>query len=429
MSRLTPSHISSVLQHAVNSDLINDSNPWAIFHNLDMFRENLRLVRDSFPSNSLHTLAIKANPLLELLRIALEEKFGLEAASFEETRLAISAGCPPEKIFFDSPAKTKVELMQALKLGVSISADNFEELDRINQLISPECTSKIGLRINPEVGAGRIRQTSVATSNSKFGVLINSNFNKIIAVFEQFPWLTGVHFHVGSQGCDLSLLLAAARRIADLLDAISDRLGEKRIKWINIGGGIPASYQDDTVVPEFHDYAQGLKKITPGLFFNKKLLISEFGRAIQANCGWAASRVEYVKETSDSVLAIVHFGADFLMRTIYAHQDWPHEFLLCTADGALKNAPAIQTTIAGPLCFAGDLPGRCVKLPEPEVNDLAVVRDTGAYTLSMWSRHCNRAIPLIIGYSQEKEKYRFDVLHQREQIEDIINQWNNKSQN
>lgn len=427
MSRLKPSQISNVLQHALKLDLINDSNPWIVFHDLDMFRENLRLIKKSFPENSLHTLAIKANPLLALLRIATNEHFGLEAASFEEVKIGIAANCPPENIFFDSPAKTKLELAETLNLGVSISVDNFEELDRIKQLIASGCTSRIGLRINPEVGAGRIDQTSVATSNSKFGITINSNFTKIITAFKTLPWLTGLHFHVGSQGCDLSLLLTAGKRIADLLEAISEHLGDERIKWINIGGGIPAPYKDNFIVPGFDEYAQGLKKDAPSLFFNKRLLISEFGRCIQANCGWAVSRIEYTKKTQDSLLAIVHFGADFLMRAVYVHNIWPHEFLIYTANGMLKHTPPIQTTIAGPLCFAGDLPGRCVKLPEAMPNDLAVVRDTGAYTLSTWSRHCNRKIPMVIGYSQKNGRYHFDILHHREQIEDIIEQWNDKA--
>lgn len=424
MTRLSPQHIEDVLKHAVNVNLIDDQNPWIVFHNLDLYREKLRLICDVFPMNSLHTLAIKANPLLELLRIAVEEGFGLEAASFEEVQLALASGCSPERIFYDSPAKTKTELKQALKLGVSINADSFEELDRINQIIGPDFSSKVGLRINPEVGAGRISQTSVATSNSKFGEPLKGNSLAIINAFERFPWLSGLHFHVGSQGCDLELLLTAARRIGDLLESVSGSFGDERIKWVNIGGGIPASYRDDAGVIEFRDYVNALKEVQ-GIFSSRRLLVTEFGRAIQANCGWAVSRIEYVKQKPKAMLVVVHFGADFLMRAVYAHQDWAHEFLLCSKDGALKKGPTSQVTIAGPLCFAGDLPGQDVKLPKPNIYDLVVVRDTGAYTLSLWSRHCNRAIPMVIGYSQELSGFCFDILRHRERPVDLINQWAN----
>lgn len=425
--RLSPAHISEVLRHAVSGGLIDDLNPWIAFHNLDMFREKLRLVRAVFPANSLHTLAIKANPLLALLRIAVEEGFGLEAASFEEVQLALAAGCLPEWIFFDSPAKTRAELAEALRLGISINADNFEELERIGQLIGPNCSARTGLRINPEVGAGRIRQTSVATSSSKFGEPIAASA-EIISAFERFPWLTGLHLHVGSQGCDLELFLAAAARVVELIETISRHLGKERVRWINIGGGVPASYRDDASVLTFDDYGKALSGVR-GLFSSERLLVTEFGRAIQANCGWAASRIEYVKPKPEMTLAIVHFGADFLMRAVYARQDWAHEFLLCAPDGALKEGPLHEVTIAGPLCFAGDLPGQHIKLPEPKVYDLVVVRDTGGYTLSLWSRHCNRAIPIVIGYSRESEGLRFSVLRHRERAADIVNQWNDTSAN
>nr|WP_281720800.1 diaminopimelate decarboxylase [Nitrosomonas nitrosa] len=426
MTRLSPKHIEEVLKQAVNAKLISDQNPWIVFHNLDLYREKLRLIREAFPANSLHTLAIKANPLLELLRIAVEEEFGLEAASFEEVQLALASGCLPGRIFFDSPAKTKTELRQALRLGVSINADSFEELERINQIIESGFSSKVGLRINPEVGSGRISQTSVATINSKFGESLKENKRAIIKSFEHFPWLSGLHFHVGSQGCDLELLVAAAKRIADLLGLISENFGNERVKWINIGGGIPASYRDAAGVIEFRDYVSALKEVE-GIFSNRRLLVTEFGRAVQANCGWAVSQVEYIKKKPETVLAVVHYGADYLMRAVYAPQDWAHEFLLCSKDGTLKEGSARQVTIAGPLCFAGDLPGQHVMLPEPNISDLVVARDTGAYTLSLWSRHCNRAIPMVIGYSQDISEFNFDVLHYREKPIDLINQWGNNN--
>jgi diaminopimelate decarboxylase len=426
--RLSPDHISEVLRRAMSGGLIDDLNPWIAFHNLDMFREKLRLVRAVFPINSLHTLAIKANPLLALLRIAVEEGFGLEAASFEEVQLALAAGCLPERIFFDSPAKTRTELAEALRLGISINADNFEELERIGQLIESDCRARIGLRINPEVGAGRIKQTSVATSSSKFGEPIRANAARIVSTFERFPWLTGLHFHVGSQGCDLELFLAAAARVVDLIETISRHSGRERIRWINIGGGVPASYRDGMPILTFDDYVKALSSV-PGLFSSERLLVTEFGRAIQANCGWAASRIEYVKPKPETILTVVHFGADFLMRAVYAHQDWAHEFLLCSPNGTLKEGSLHEITIAGPLCFAGDLPGQHIKLPEPEVYDLVVVRDTGGYTLSLWSRHCNRAMPTVLGYSRESEGFRFSVLRERERTAEIVNQWNNTSSN
>ena len=71
-----------------------------------------------------------------------------------------------------------------------------------------------------------------------------------------------------------------------------------------------------------------------------------------------------------------------------------------------------------PLCFAGDVVGRGV-MPKAEPGDLVVIRDTGAYTLSMWSRHCSRAMPLALGW----DSGGFRTLRRRETVEDVVRLW------
>jgi diaminopimelate decarboxylase len=79
-------------------------------------------------------------------------------------------------------------------------------------------------------------------------------------------------------------------------------------------------------------------------------------------------------------------------------------------------------TIVGPLCFAGDIVGREIPLPPVEPGDWIVIRDVGAYTLSMWSRHCSRGIPAVIGYDpQGGESCR--VLRRAETPEDVVRFW------
>ena len=46
--------------------------------------------------------------------------------------------------------------------------------------------------------------------------------------------------------------------------------------------------------------------------------------------------------------------------------------------------------IVGPLCFAGDVLFESVKLPFLEEGNQIILFNTGANTISMWSRHCSR---------------------------------------
>ena len=81
---------------------------------------------------------------------------------------------------------------------------------------------------------------------------------------------------------------------------------------------------------------------------------------------------------------------------------WKHEFFVLDADGRPKQTEPAPLTLAGPLCFSGDIIARDVSLPSVEPGDWLVIRDTGAYTLGMWSRHCSRSIPTVVGFDPQK---------------------------
>jgi diaminopimelate decarboxylase len=88
----------------------------------------------------------------------------------------------------------------------------------------------------------------------------------------------------------------------------------------------------------------------------------------------------------------------------------------------LKTGSATRKySIAGPLCFAGDIVARGVKSPPIETGDFVLIHDTGAYTLSMWSRYNSRQIPRVVGYRNQGES--FEILKERETFEDLQRFW------
>lgn len=119
----------------------------------------------------LHAFAVKAAPLVPVLRLLAEAGLGCEVASPGELALARAAGVAPERMVLDSPAKTSRELREALALGIAVNADNRQELERIDALAGAgPPASPIGIRVNPQTGAGTIDALSTATATSKFGV-------------------------------------------------------------------------------------------------------------------------------------------------------------------------------------------------------------------------------------------------------------------
>lgn len=372
-----------------------------IVHDLARLRGRFEYLRHVFPEDALHTLAVKANPLPDVLRLAVESGLGLETASTGELALARAVGCPPQRVVFDSPAKTLAELRLAAENGLTINVNSASELERVQSVPGD---FPLGLRVNPVVAdENRESATMVATARSKFGIPIE----QADLLLQQYPGVSGLHVHVGSQVATADDLVEAARRVVELAGR------HPQIRWLDIGGGLPTRYRADDPGLDPHHYYQALLRVAPEI--GRYRLITEMGRALQANCGFAVSRVEYV--TKDR--AILHFGADLALRECYQPEAWYHEFQVFDREGRPKAGDEKAYDLFGPLCFSGDRLAKERMLPSLEEGDLVVMHDVGGYTTGMWSRYCSRLMPEVVGLDGDE----LQVLKKRETEEDLLRFW------
>ncbi len=427
LSRIPDERISKVFSQALQEHgLIDEDDTAIVFYDLSYLEERINNLIELFPKSALHAIAVKANPLIKILGKIKELGVGLESATLPELYLAEKAGFSPNKIVFDSPVKTVQELEYALKLGVHINTDSLSELERIDELLRKKpASSTIGVRINPQVGSGTILSTSVAGEYSKFGVPINEFRKELLKCFLKYDWLRGVHLHIGSQGCEVELLVKGIETILIFVNEVNEyliRSNKQKINVFDIGGGLPVSYHRDRYPVSMAQYKEELKLRFRELFSDDFKLITEFGRYIHANTGWVASRVEYVKREIKVNTAMIHVGADLFLRKCYKPDDWHHEITTVDRYGNIKSGKDKNNyVIAGPLCFAGDIIAKEIELPKVEENDYIIIHDTGAYTLSMWSRYNSRQIPKVVGYYEDGK--RFEILKDREEIKALWEFW------
>ena len=416
--------VDEVIKELVAKDAVGlDSQPVALCYDMDALKETLLALKAAYPPHFMHAIAIKSNPLPFLLKFAVEQGFGLECASIAEVVLALRQGCSPDRIMFDSPAKSKREISFALRHNVQVNADNFFELDRIVEARAKLrgegvfSTSHVGVRVNPLVGFGAIKALSVSDARSKFGIpLTDENRRSIVARFREYSWLDSVHIHVGSQGCSMEQHASGAAKLADFVGEIESVVGAGRIRVIDIGGGLPVNFGSEEVKPQYGDYSQILRHTAPALFTNPdRMIVTEYGRSVSAKAAWAVCAVEYVKESGDGLnIAVVQAGADLFMRTCYCPANFPlrvsghnqgdgkrlvaaaHAGNGHTANGHANGVKgnvrghvraAANVTIAGPLCFGGDKIAEELDLPALQEGDFVVVHDAGANTLSTFSRY------------------------------------------
>ncbi|MFK0217626.1 diaminopimelate decarboxylase [Streptomyces vinaceus] len=350
----------------------------------------------------LHAFAVKACPLVPVLRLLAEAGIGCEVAGPGELALARAAGVPAARTVLDSPAKTAAELREALALGVAVNADNLQELERLDALVGAgPVRSPIGVRINPQTGAGAIGALSTATATSKFGVALRDPGarDRLVRACLDRPWLTRLHVHSGSQGVPLALIAQGVRDLHELAEEINAAAGRRQIDTLDIGGGLPVNFASDEQAPTYAQYVGALREAVPALFDGGYGLVTEFGRSLLAKHGLVLARVEYTKSTGARPIALTHAGVQLATRTVYAPAQWPLRILPYDAKGAPKEGDPVAQDVAGPACFAGDLLATARELPPLAPGDLIGVPDTGAYFFTAHYGYNSLPRPAVHGFT------------------------------
>ena len=366
--------------------------------------QRLNLLTREFPQGTRHAVAIKTNPHKQILATILAHGFDLEAASIEEVELALGAGAEPQRIVFDSPVKTRAEIQQCASYsGMQVNANILSELQRYP--ISFSC--QLGLRINPGIDPGSPDMYAVSTDESKFGVPIAAQ-SMILSACLNYE-ITALHMHSGSQMRDLSLQLKAIRSLFELAEAIDTHRSSNgnhwRINTVNIGGGLPA--ESDPEQPVMRSYAAKIRELVKT--FPSRSLRTEFGQWTHRAAGHALTRVEYVGDAPVPNV-FVHLGADLFTRHIYKPAA-PLAITVLDHGGIEKSGLKQLYNIAGPLCFAGDYLARNIELPIIEEGDWLLISEVGANTYGLWSRHCTRTVPKVLGIDSQGSIQKWSDRH------------------
>ncbi|MFE3328208.1 diaminopimelate decarboxylase [Streptomyces sp. NPDC059176] len=412
---------------AVEQGLITADEPVTALYDIAGIRASAAALTTAFQQvtkgSVLHAFAVKAAPLVPVLRLLDTEGVGAEVASPGELALARAAGVRPERIVLDSPAKTAAELREALALGIAINADNPQELARIDALAGAgPLRSPVGIRVNAQIGAGAIGALSTATPTSKFGVALRDDGARawVVRAYLDRPWLTRLHTHSGSQGLTLRQMAEGVRTAYDLAEEINAAAGRRQVDALDIGGGLPVNFSTDEETPTFAEYARLLRDEIPGLFDGRYGLVTEFGRSLLAKHGTVLARVEYTKTAGARPIAVTHAGVQLATRTVYDPASWPLRIVAYDAKGLPRNGASVEQDVAGPACFAGDLLAEARQLPLLEPGDLVAVLDTGAYYFTNHYAYNSLVRPAVHGFHTGPDGVRFVTARPAQTLDEMV---------
>jgi len=321
--------------------------------------------------------AIKANryaPLVGALQAS--GRCGIDACSPAELLYALKAGFAETQVSYTGTSVADADLdVLARHPGVHVNCDAISTIRRLGQ----RCPGRrIGIRINPELGAGYNEKLRYAGEKpTKFGIY-RDRFDEALAVAGEAGMSVEVlHFHIGSgyQGDALTVLDQVLLRAGELLDA------NPRIRTVNVGGGlglrvaesdVPVDVERWAAVIARHALARGLRiQVEPGDYLVK-------------DAGVLLVRANTVEDKAGTRFVGVDAGLG--IQNLFAYYRTPMvPAPLRPAAGAHE-----RVSIAGNINEAIDLLAEDVELPPITEGDLLALLNVGGYGSAAASNHCMR---------------------------------------
>jgi diaminopimelate decarboxylase len=193
-------------------------------------------------------------------------------------------------------------------------------------------------------------------------------------------------------------------KVIDKLIKKSNHLFE----FIDLGGGMGISYEKNNKKLNFKIYNSLINKF---LKKNNCKIIFEPGRSIIGNAGILISKIIYIKKNKNKNFVILDAAMNDLMRpALYGTK---HRII-----PSIKNKKTINKIFefVGPICESTDRFLTTNKFQNLKEGDVLLIRDVGAYGLSLGSNYNVRPLPAEILIKNSK----ILTIKNRQKLSEII---------
>ena len=301
---------------------------------------------------------------------------GIDVCSPQEVQLALAAGWAPAEISYTGTNLSERDLDVILAQPVILNLDSLSAIRRVGRRAPGRA---IGLRINPQIGAGYSAQLTYAGEKpTKFGIYADRFEEALRLARDCRLEVRGLHFHIGSGWLRESLspfLEALARGVA-----LAQRMPQ--LEYFNVGGGLGIPLQASDQGVDLDAYAHGIAgELAP---LGVTVFVEPGDYLVKDS---AILLVEVVTVEEKGGVRFVGVDCGFNAFNLPAMYHYHQEVVLCRAADA---PPTMSCTVAGHINEAGDLFAEGCRLPDVHEGDVLAFLNAGGYGASMASYHCAR---------------------------------------
>lgn len=328
--------------------------------------------------------AIRANPNEGVISLLRDLGSCFDAASRYELDLLKRLGVAPERISFGNTIKKKRDIAYFYDYGVRLFVtDSPSDLNNISDAAPG---SKVIFRLLTEgLGSDWPQSNKIGTHPDLVRQLV-----KLAVRLGLEPY--GISFHPGSQQRDVGQWSSALTTVGQLFRTIKEEI-HVDLKMINMGGGLPANYIEQT--DSIAHYAENIERFLDNSFGSDMPgeIVIEPGRSVVGDAGVIVAEIVNIAKKS-------------------VHERYPWVFLdvgkfsglIETLDEAIKypiyfegEGAAKEIIIAGPTCDSMDILYERWSYAMPEktkIGERVYIFTAGAYTQSYSSIYFNGFPPL-----------------------------------
>jgi diaminopimelate decarboxylase len=340
----------------------------------------------SSPNGLIVRYAVKANPHPEIVSAIDAGGIHFDASSSYEAEDLLKLEVPGDKISLSSQ-QSPHSLEKLLEEGVLFVAASKKQLKQF--LEASNRPRSVGVRINPDMGAGHNNRTSTGGVSASFGIWHEYIPELIRLTNEQNVLIDRLHIHVGS-GADPKIWGAVIERALEIAQLFPG------VVSLNIGGGYKIHrYGDEEetdielVIEVFNKKLNDFERKT-----GRKLQLEiEPGTFFVAHIGTLVAEVDDIVDTGEEGYSFLRLNTgmnDFLRSAMYGSR---HKIEVINESDNKK-----EYVVVGHNCESGDIftPSKgnpeeintCL-LNEANIGDEVLIYDTGAYCASMRAKGYN----------------------------------------
>lgn len=349
-------------------------NPAALESNIKTFK--------CFQDNGIEVYyAVKSNTHKPLIKTLIKNDFGFDIASIEEIKLVKSLGGKTKNFSFSSPTKLENDMKEASKMGIEYYAfDSEEELRKIMKVVAkPKLIARMAVHN---------KDTSSQDLSGIFG-MSTSYYKEILEKAKKHSWpIYGLTFHVGSQNTLISSWEQALEYMEEMLE-ISKEFNIE-IKHLNIGGGIPVPYDEETKPTSY--FVKNICKLLVDFKEKHKLeeVIVEPGRAISASTKTLYTKIINRKDYKDPPILVTDMSMFNGLIEIFEHTEYQIEEYK-----KRRNVKRRVFKVCGMSCDGYDvIKERCLLPEDIKIGDTLIIKSVGAYTFVYGNFHMKGYPPI-----------------------------------